>query len=46
MKTTRKEAIAAAKRKREELIMYVMLGIGLLCTLWVVFYVIWKAMGR
>ncbi len=42
----RKEAIAAAKRKREELIMYVMLGIGLLCTLWVVFYVIWKAMGR
>ena len=31
--------------KQEEMIMWVMIGIGALCSLWVVFYVIWKAMG-
>ena len=41
----RKEAILLAKRKQEEMIMWVMIGIGALCSLWVVFYVIWKAMG-
>ena len=40
----RKEAILLAKRKQEEMIMWVMIGIGALCSLWVVFYVIWKAM--
>ena len=42
----RKEAIAKAKRDREQLIMWVLVGLGSLCSLWVVFYVIWKAMGR
>tara|TARA_Y100001972_G_scaffold46606_1_gene57500 strand:+ start:101 stop:544 length:444 start_codon:yes stop_codon:yes gene_type:complete len=42
----RKEAIAKAKREREQLIMWVLVGLGSLCSLWVVFYVIWKAMGR
>ena len=42
----RKEAILAAKRKQEEMIMWVMIGVGGLCSLWVVFYVIWKAMGN
>lgn len=42
----RKEAIMAAKKKREEIIMWTMVGIGGLCSLWVVFYVIWKAMGN
>ena len=42
----RKEAIAKAKREREALIMWIMVGVGGLCSLWVVFYVIWKAMGR
>ena len=42
----RKEAILAAKRNPEELIMWVMIGVGGLCSLWVVFYVIWKAMGN
>ena len=42
----RKEAILAAKKKQEEMIMWVMIGVGTLCSLWVVFYVIWKAMGN
>jgi len=42
----RKEAIAKAKRDREQLIMWVLVGLGSLCSLWVIFYVIWKAMGR
>jgi hypothetical protein len=42
----RKEAILAAKKKREEMIMYVLVGVGAFCSLWVVFYVIWKAMGN
>ena len=42
----RKEAIARAKREREALIMWIMVGVGGLCSLWVVFYIIWKAMGR
>ena len=42
----RKEAILAAKKKREEMIMYCLIGVGALCSLWVVFYVIWKAMGN
>ena len=42
----RKEAILAAKKKREDMIMYILIGIGALCSLWVVFYVIWKAMGN
>ena len=42
----RKEAIAKAKREREQLIMWILVGLGSLCSLWVVFYVIWKAMGR
>tara|TARA_B100000003_G_scaffold28987_1_gene23078 strand:+ start:1296 stop:1742 length:447 start_codon:yes stop_codon:yes gene_type:complete len=42
----RKEAILAAKKKQEEMIMWVMIGVGSLCSLWVVFYVIWKAMGN
>ena len=42
----RKEAILAAKRKREEMIMWTLVGIGSLCSLWVIFYVIWKAMGN
>tara|TARA_B000000441_G_scaffold129437_1_gene111276 strand:- start:653 stop:1099 length:447 start_codon:yes stop_codon:yes gene_type:complete len=42
----RKEAILAAKKKQEEMIMWTMIGLGSLCSLWVVFYVIWKAMGN
>jgi hypothetical protein len=42
----RKEAIALAKKKQEEMIMWIMIGVGSLCSLWVVFYVIWKAMGQ
>ena len=42
----RKEAILAAKKKREEMIMWTLVGVGGLCSLWVVFYVIWKAMGN
>ncbi len=41
----RKEAILAAKRKREEMITYILVGIGALCSLWVVFYIIYKAMN-
>ena len=41
----RKEAILAAKRKREEMITYILIGIGALCSLWVVFYIIYKAMN-
>ena len=42
----RKEAILAAKKKQEEMIMWTMVGVGSLCSLWVVFYIIWKAMGQ
>jgi len=42
----RKEAILKAKREREQMIMWVLVGLGSLCSLWVVFYVIWKAMGN
>ena len=42
----RKEAILRAKREREQLIMWIIIGFGGLCSLWVVFYVIWKAMGN
>lgn len=42
----RKEAILAAKKKQEQMIMWTLVGIGVLCSLWVVFYVIWKAMGN
>tara|TARA_B100001287_G_scaffold234179_1_gene205868 strand:+ start:1119 stop:1565 length:447 start_codon:yes stop_codon:yes gene_type:complete len=42
----RKEAILAAKKKQEQIIMWTLVGIGSVCSLWVVFYVIWKAMGN
>ena len=42
----RKEAILAAKKKREEMIMWTLVAVGGLCSIWVVFYVIWKAMGN
>jgi len=42
----RKEAILRAKKEREQMIMWVLVGLGSLCSLWVVFYVIWKAMGN
>ena len=42
----RKEAILAAKRKREEMIMWTLVGVGSLCSFWVIFYIIWKAMGN
>ena len=41
----RKEAILAAKRKQEEMLTYILVGIGSLCSLWVVFYIIYKAMN-
>ena len=42
----RKEAILRAKREREQLIMWILIGLRGLCSLWVVFYAIWKAMGN
>ena len=42
----RREAILKAKKEREQMIMWVLVGLGSLCSLWVVFYVIWKAMGN
>ena len=42
----RREAIARKKREREQMIMWIMVGVGSLCSLWVVFYIIWKAMGQ
>lgn len=42
----RKEAILRAKREREQLIMWVLVGIGGLASLWLVFYIVWKAMGN
>ena len=42
----RKEAIIRAKREREQLIMWVLVGIGGLASLWLVFYIVWKAMGN
>jgi len=42
----RKQAILAAKKKQEQIIMWTLVGVGSLCSLWVVFYVIWKAMGN
>ena len=42
----RKEAILAAKKKREEMIMWILVAVGGLCSIWVIFYVIWKAMGN
>lgn len=42
----RRQALEAAKRKREDMIMWTMVAVGGLCSLWVVFYVIWKAMGN
>ena len=46
IRKARKEAIERAKREREQLLMWIMVGVGSLCSLWVVFYVIWKAMGK
>ena len=46
LRKERKEAIARAKKERETLIMYVLIAIGGVCSLWVVFYIIWKAMGK
>ena len=46
IRKNRKEAIERAKREREQLLMWIMIGVGTLCSLWVVFYVIWKAMGN
>ena len=40
----RKEAILRAKREREQLIMWVLVGVGGLASLWFVFYIVWKAM--
>ena len=42
----RKEAILAAKKKREEMIMWTLVAVGGLCSIWVVFYIIWKALGN
>lgn len=42
----RKQAILAAKKKQEQIIMWTLVGLGSVCSLWVVFYVIWKAMGN
>ena len=42
----RKEAILAAKKKREEMIMWILVAVGGLCSIWVIFYVIWKAMSN
>ena len=42
----RRQALEAAKKKREEMIMWTLVGVGGLCSIWVVFYVIWKAMGN
>ena len=42
----RKEAILKAKREREQLIMWVLVGVGGLASLWLVFYIVWKAMGN
>lgn len=42
----RKQAILAAKRKQEQIIMWTLVGVGSVCSLWVVFYVIWKALGN
>ena len=42
----RKEAILKAKREREQLIMLVLVGVGGLASLWLVFYIVWKAMGN
>ena len=42
----RKQAILAAKKKQEQIIMWTLVGVGSVCSLWVVFYVIWKAMGN
>ena len=42
----RKEAILRAKREREQLIMWILVGIGGLASLWLVFYIVWKAMGN
>ena len=42
----RKQAIIAAKKKQEQIIMWTLVGLGSVCSLWVVFYVIWKAMGN
>ena len=32
------------KRKQEQIIMWTLVGVGSVCSLWVVFYVIWKTM--
>ena len=46
IRKARKEAIERAKREREQLLMWILVGVGSLCSLWVVFYIIWKAMGK
>ena len=38
----RKEAILKAKREREALIMWILVGVGGLASLWLVFYIVWK----
>ena len=42
----RKEAILRAKQEREALIMWILVGVGGLASLWLVFYIVWKAMGN
>ena len=37
----RKEAILKAKREREALIMWILVGVGGLASLWLVFYIVW-----
>ena len=34
------------KKKQEQIIMWTLVGIGSVCSLWVVFYVIWKIIGN
>ncbi len=42
----RKEAIAKAKREKEQLISYILLGLAGICSLWVVGYILYKMWSR